>query len=238
MTPTLVRGGRYRFAFNDLLMMRMAKEMLPGRSHLEPLQRCFERVRSFFDPSRPVTSFKLENDIGRIIVRCGDVLVEAESGQILLPLDGAPAAGKVEEGFGPARVRKRFEEARRVAESDPLRALTIFRELLGSQPYGFEAHMRMAALLEREGDTLGAVRHLQGAVAIAPTNAEAHLKLGLLYRKRDENENALGSFQRAVEYAPDLIEAHRNLAELYEQAGRKRDALRHLSAIHRLSRDN
>src|SRR5271154_6570860 len=71
LKPALLKGRRYRFAFNDLLVMRMAKDLLPTRSHLEPFQRCFERVRSFFDPGRPLTSLKLENDDGRIVVRDG-----------------------------------------------------------------------------------------------------------------------------------------------------------------------
>jgi hypothetical protein len=31
-----------------------------------------------------------------------------------------------------------------------------------------------------------------------------------------------------------MVEAHRNLAEVFDQMGRKRDAIKHMSAIHRL----
>jgi Flp pilus assembly protein TadD len=72
-----------------------------------------------------------------------------------------------------------------------------------------------------------------GAAVIVPANAEVNLRLGTLYRRREETENALQSYLRASECDPLSIEAHRNLAELYELAGRKRDAMRHLSAIHR-----
>jgi tetratricopeptide (TPR) repeat protein len=96
----------------------------------------------------------------------------------------------------------------------------------------------MAALLEREGDLGGALRQLLGAAVLVPANAEVHQRLGLLYRKRDENENALRSFLRAVECDPMAVEAHRNLAELYEKLGHKREAMRHLSTLHRLSRDS
>ena len=71
-----------------------------------------------------------------------------------------------------------------------------------------------------------------------PTNAEVHQRLGLLYRKRNENENAVRSFLCAVECDPMSVEAHRNLAELYEKLGHKREAMRHLSTLHRLSRDS
>lgn len=236
--PAAKRGRRYRFAFHDLLMMRMAKELLPGRRHLQPLQRCVERVRALIEPSRPLTSLKLETHDGLILVRQGNVIFEAQSGQLCLQFGRTQATGKVEERFGPTRVRERFEEAQRIAENDPFRALTLYSDLLARQPRNFELHVRMATLLEREGDLAGALRNLLGAAVLVPTNAEIHQRLGLLYRKRNENENALRSFLRAVECDPRSVETHRNLAELYEKLGHKREAMRHLSTLHQISRDS
>jgi tetratricopeptide (TPR) repeat protein len=169
-------------------------------------------------------------------VRDGSLMVEAMTGQLLLNFEAPRAPGKVEERFGPARVRERFEEARRLAESDPLRALTLYSELLGREPGNFEAHIDLASLLEREGDLAGALRALLGAAAIVPTNADVYIRLGLLYRRREDLQNALGSFMRASECDPLSLAAHRNLAELYESMGRKREALRHLGMVHRLTR--
>lgn len=232
--PSASNGRNFRFAFNDLLVMRLTKELLAARRHLESIQRCFSRVREFIDPSRPVTSLKLVNDEGHIVIREGGMLIEAETGQLLLDFRAERPTGKVEESFGPARVRERFEEARRIAEEDPLKALTIYSELVGREPENFEAHVRLATLLEREGDLQGALRHLLGAAAIMPASADVHLKLGLLYRRKDEAQHALKSFLRAIDCDPTNVEAHRNVAELFEAQGRKRDAQRHLSAIHRL----
>ena len=227
-------GRKYRFAFNDLLEMRLAKELLGTRQHIEPVQRCLDRVREFVAPDRSVTSLKLVNDEGRIVVRDGPVLIEAQTGQLIFDFEGGYRPGKVEDGFGPARVRERFEEARQIAEEDPLRALTIYGELLGREPGNFEAHMRLATLLEREGDLGAALRHLLGAAAICPTSAEVHLKLGMLYRRKEEHQHALLSFLRTLECDASNVEAHRNAAEMYEVMGRRRDSQRHLSAIHRL----
>jgi tetratricopeptide (TPR) repeat protein len=232
--PSQSGGRKYRFAFNDLLEMRLAKELLGSRQHIDPIQRCLARVRELIDPDRSVTSLKLVNDEGRIVVRDGSVLIEAQTGQLLLDFAGSYQRGKIEDRFGPARVRARFEEARRLAEDDPLKALTIYSELVGREPGNYEAHMRLATLLEREQDFDGALRHLLGAAAIMPANAEVHLRLGLVYRRREDHQNALDSFQRALECDPSDVEAHRNAAEMYEAMGRKRDAHRHLSAIHRL----
>jgi tetratricopeptide (TPR) repeat protein len=232
--PSASAGRKYRFAFNDLLVMRLAKDLLRSRRHLEPLQRCFKRMREFVDPERPVTALKLLNDEGRIIVSDNGTLIEAETGQLVFDFRTDRPAGKVEESFGPARVRERFEEARRIAEEDPLKALTIYSDLVGREPGNFEAHMRLATLLEREGDLQGALRHLLGAATIVPASAEVHLRLGMLYRKREDQQNSLKSFLRALDCDPTSVEAHRNAAELYEAMGRKRDAQKHLNAIHRL----
>lgn len=233
--PVARRGRRYRFAFHDLLLMRLTKELLPTRRHLEPVQRCLARLHALLDSSRPLTALKLVNDDGCIVVREGALRFEAESGQLLL--DFAPAApGKIEERFGPARVQERFDEAKRIADEDPLKALQLYADVLGREPGNFEAHMQVAALLEDKGDLGGALRHLLGAATILPTSAEAHLKLGLAYRKREEFEAAARSLLRAIECDPLSIDAHRNLAEIYERLGRPREALRHMSAAHRLSR--
>jgi tetratricopeptide (TPR) repeat protein len=232
------RGRRYRFVFKDLLLMRMAKELLRGRRHLQPMQRCVDRIRVLVEPARSLTSLRFEDDRGLILVRQGGVIFEAQSGQLRLSFGCPSPVGKVEERFGPARVRERFEEARRIAEADPFRALTLYSDLLGREPRNFELHMRMAALLEHEGDLAGALRHLLGAAVLVPANAEVHQRLGSLYRKRDELEAALQSFLRAIECDPVSVETHRNLAELYERLGRKRESMRHLSALYRLSRDH
>src|SRR5205807_2213486 len=89
------------------------------------------------------------------VVRDGPVLIEVQTGQLIFDFEGGYQRGKIEDRFGPARVRERFEEARRIAEEDPLRALTLYSELVGREPGNFDAHMRLAILLERE-----AARHL------------------------------------------------------------------------------
>ena len=77
----LMRTGQMRFGFDDLLVMRLAKELLPTRHHLDPMRRCLERVRRMFGPSRSVTSLRLANYEGQIVVRDGPVMVEALSGR-------------------------------------------------------------------------------------------------------------------------------------------------------------
>jgi DNA-binding transcriptional MerR regulator len=232
--PAPSPGRKYRFGFNDLLVMRLAKELLGDRHYVDAIQRAFDRVLQFTSPARPLHSIRLVNVDGRIVVSDRGSLIEADTGQLMLDFRAERPHGIVEERFGPARVRERFEEARRLAEEDPLKALTIYSELIGREPGNFEGHMRLGTLLEREGDTAGALRHLLGAAAIVPASAEVHLRLGALYRRRGENHLALMSFLRSIDCDPTNVEAHRNAAELYELTGRKPLAQKHQAAIHRL----
>ncbi len=236
ISPSVARGRNFRFVFNDLLVMRLAKDLLPRRHHIEPVRRSLERAQELATPDRPVSSLRLVNLDGRIVIRDGRAAFEVDTGQMLLDFEPERPVSTVDERFGPARARERFEEARRIAEEDPLKALSVYSALIGREPHNFDGHIRLAALLDSEGDLSGSLRHLLGAAAIAPANADVHLKLGLLYRKRGEPDHAIRSFHRAIECDPTLVDAHRNLADLYTEAGRKRDAQKHLTAIHRLIR--
>ncbi|HUO04349.1 MAG TPA: tetratricopeptide repeat protein [Candidatus Binataceae bacterium] len=229
--PATPQSRKHRFAFGDLLVMRIAKEMLRARQHLDTVRDALNRVRNLAGPDRPVTALKLVNDEGRIVVRDGSALIDAHTGQLLFDFGGECRPGTIEERFGPARANARFEEMHRIAEADPLRALTLYSELAAREPGTFDTHLQMASILEREGDTSGALRHLLGAAAIMPASADVHLKLGLLYRKRSEHQHALRSFLRALECDPASVEAHCNAAEMYAALGRKQDARKHHRAI-------
>jgi Flp pilus assembly protein TadD len=219
--------------------MRLAKELLPSRRHLETVQRCFERVRGFVGPARPVTSLRLANEDGRIIARGRGFSFEADSGQLLLDFDSLAAAmiaGEIRDA--PIGDGRRAAETGAYSDGDEDSPRGMFREIVASGTRDAEVHLRIASFLERAGDWAAALRHLLSGATIEPDNAEVHTRLGMLYRVRGNFDAALKSFIRALECDSDAVEPHRNLAELYEQAGRKREAIRHLSAVHRLTRED
>ena len=236
INPTATDGRQYRFAFNDLLVMRLAKELLPSRRHLEPIQRCFERMRALLGPERRVTSLKLSDQDGTIVVRERGFSFEAESGQILLDFDALPRlGGTVSDGLAAKRAREMAGDTERVAGDDCGLAHEMFGEPLQCGPRDLRAHLETAAMMEAQGELTGALKHLLGAATIDPDNAEVYIRLGRLHRRRGETDNAIKGFLHALECDSASLDAHRNLAELFEKMGRKREALRHLSAVHRLS---
>src|SRR6266446_4101159 len=233
--PFRVHGRGYEFGFNDLLVMRLTKELLPTRHRLQPIRRCFERLGQLLDPERPVTALKLFEEGGRMVVRDGSVMFEAETGQLILDFNVTEFREELERRAG-GNVRNIFQRENRVDESNPARAIELYRSIIEKEPHNADAHLHLAALHERRCQLLEALRNSLAAALLEPESADVHLHLAILYRKREEPEKALNSFLRAVKCDPDLVEAHRHLAELYERMGRKREALRHLSALHRLTR--
>jgi MerR HTH family regulatory protein/Tetratricopeptide repeat len=232
--PAAVRGRHYQFTFEDLLMMRLAKELLPNRRRLQAVAQCFQRVGRMLDASRPVTAVKLYEERGLILVRDGAVTFEAETGQMRFDYRNGPSSQTINQADAPVRLRRLVDAAAGLEETNPARAAQLYREYLQYRPRDGTVHHRLSALFERIGDTGSAVRHLDAAAVLEPNNAELHFDLGVLYRKLENMEQAAASFTRALECEPDLIEAHLHLAQIHEQQGQKREAMRHLSAAHRL----
>jgi tetratricopeptide (TPR) repeat protein len=232
--PAAVRGRHYQFTFEDLLMMRLAKELLPNRRRLEVVARCFQRVGHMLDAQRPMTALKLYEEDGCILVRDGAVIFEADTGQMRLEYAVARAGETIKQADAPVRLRRLLDAAGGLEETNSARAVQMYREYLQFRPRDGAVHRRLSTLLERAGDLSGAVRHLDAAAVVEPNSAELHFDLGVLYRKLQNMERAAACFSRALECEPDLIEAHLHMAQIYEQQGRKREAMRHLSAAHRL----
>ena len=232
--PAAVRGRHYQFTFEDLLMMRLAKELLPNRRRLQVVARCFQRVGRMLDAQRPMTALKLYEEDGLILVRDGPVIFEADTGQMRLEYAAARGGETIKQADAPVRLRRLLDAAGGLEESNSTRAVEMYREYLQFRPRDANVHRRLSTLLERAGDLSGAVRHLDAAAVLEPNSAELHFDLGVLYRKLQNMERAAASFSRALECEPDLIEAHLHMAQIYEQQGRKREAMRHLGAAHRL----
>lgn len=233
VSPTVTRGRNYQFSFEDLLRMRLTKELLPSGRRVLALQQCFERLGRVMDQSRPLTALKLYQRDGHILARDGAAQFEADSGQLLLAFNSA-AGQPVSQLDGPARMRRLLQTAAELEETNPLRALKLYHEYLEHEPEDSAIHRRLSRLFETNGDLIGAIRHLEAVARLEPGEAEVHFDLGVMFRKQSDLPRAESNFLRALECDSDLIEAHLHLAEIYERQGRPRDSFRHLSAAHRL----
>lgn len=232
--PSASHGRHYQFSFEDLLMMRLTKELLPSRRRLLPIRRCFERLSGMLPGDRPMTALRLYQEDGRILVRDGASRFEAETGQFVLAFSEQDYGESVRHADAPARLRRLLAAAAEMEESNPLRALRLYHEYLEHEPDDSDIHRRLSRLFELNGDLQGAIRHLDAAAVLEPASAEIPFDLGVLYRKQQDFDRAAACFSQALERDPSLIEAHLHLSQIYEEQGRERDSFRHLSAAYRL----
>lgn len=103
-------------------------------------------------------------------------------------------ASALDESGNPAAAMAQFEEAERLAPTDPI------------------MHNRFALFLEQAGSTNEALRHLREAVRLAPGLPEPHNNLGLILVKRGQFVEGMAQYGQALQIEPDFAVAHNNLA--------------------------
>jgi tetratricopeptide (TPR) repeat protein len=85
-----------------------------------------------------------------------------------------------------------------------------------------EAHERLGARLEQEGQTASAIEHYRGAIALVPS-VETENHLGVLLARSGQIEEAIESFRAALALDPDFPNAKKNLNQaLAIQKGERR----------------
>ena len=75
-----------------------------------------------------------------------------------------------------------------------------------------EDHNDLANVLEAEGNSAAARRHLERALRLRPAFAEAHNNLGILFANDGKLSEAVAEFRAALRLRPDFAAAQQNLA--------------------------
>jgi predicted CXXCH cytochrome family protein len=102
----------------------------------------------------------------------------------------------------------------RLGDADRAAFRTALDEYTAVQRYNAdrgEAHMNLALLELRRGNTVLADEHLLRSIAIDPTFVPAYLQLADLYRRRQEEPRAAELLQRAIARNPESAAAHHAL---------------------------
>jgi CheY-like chemotaxis protein len=88
-----------------------------------------------------------------------------------------------------------------------------------------EAALTAGIAAYQNGDTDGAIKHMERGVAIDPLAFRLRFHLGLLYGKRGGLYEGIQELEKAVELNPKSFPALKNLAVLYEKAGFRNKAV-------------
>jgi tetratricopeptide (TPR) repeat protein len=234
VTPT--RGPRHawRFTFQDVVLLRTAHQLRTAQVPSRKLLRALARVKGGLGPL-PLSGVRLTAIDRQVVVRDGPVQWEAESGQLLMDFDTAPAPAGVQP-LADGEGIDWFAEGAALEDTDPAAAERAYRQALDADPEHTPAALNLSALLCEQGRCDDAVQVLAHALARRPDDAGLHFNLGIALEDQQRADEAIAAYEGALALQPELADAHFNLARLHERAGRPHRALRHLHEYRRLAR--
>jgi tetratricopeptide (TPR) repeat protein len=232
------RGPRseYRFSFQDLVVLRTARELMahvPARR----VTRALKRLRRQLPRGRGLAGVRLTAEGDDIVVREGGKAWEPESGQALaadvapLARQSARDAQQVEQDL---QAEDWYDLACEMEAIDPAQARDAYRRALELDPEHFDARVNLGRLLHEAGELAAAEANYRLALRLRPEDATAAFNLGVALEDLRRPAEALRAYERAIASDPHYADAHYNLAHLYEALGRPRNALRHLQAYRSL----
>lgn len=240
--------GEFRFSFQDVVMLRSAKELLDARIPARRTNRILLDLKQRSSgSSRPLSALRLQIDGEgkRVLVREDNVSWDVESGQGSLafaesPVVAANDTNNVTPLGQPGLVSVReldqlssddwYNLALDLEEVDPQRAPEAYRRALEANPRNADAEVNLGRLYQLRGNQKLARKHYKAALSIAPDHPLANYNMGTIFDELDQ-------FDTAVEFylkAGSIPDAHYNLARLYEVRGDELAGLRHMREYRRL----
>jgi tetratricopeptide (TPR) repeat protein len=252
LSPERGDHGELRFSFQDLLLLRTAEGLVSDRIPPHRVRRALKRLRDRLADARPLTGVQLSTEGPEVVVSEGGARWHAESGQVLLAFDAAPAPASevpmvalpvrsevaVEADVVPPTVDEIYELGCEVDDTDAAHAEGCYRQVLSVSPDHADAHINLGRILHERSELTAAETHYRHALRVRPTDATASFNLGVVLEDQERTGEALDAYRRAIAADPGNADAHYNAARLYDLVGDYGAALRHLRICRELARRN
>jgi len=250
LRPERGERGELRFGFEDLVILRTAGELaekVPERR----VRRVLRHLREQLADEKSLTGVRLETDGGRVLVREGENVWNAESGQEVFDFEVAAEsrrlgvsqretlAGGAPRDFETPVPRNPtgedwFELALDLEETAPGEAKVAYERAIDLDPHHVDAQVNLGRILHEGGAPLAAEKHYRAALEIEPDHSVAIFNLGVALEDLGRLTEAIKMYQKAIALDPDNYDAHYNLAGIYERRGDKAAAVQHLKICKRL----
>jgi len=240
--------GELRFSFQDLVLLRAAKDLTKSKFSPRKIRRALENLRDQLPVGRPLSAVRITSLGDEIVVQDGDALWEPESGQALIDFHVADIVERAEPVTREAAARARLDEDAMSSEdwfefgidleaAAPEDARDAYRRAVELDPRHADAHVNLGRLLHEKGETRAAESHYRVALEIDSRHPTAAFNLGVVLDDMKRLDAAVAAYRHAIEVDSENADAHFNLAGIYERLGRKAAAIRHLKAYRELTAD-
>jgi tetratricopeptide (TPR) repeat protein len=240
LVPDRGPGNRYRFSFQDLILLRTAKGLTTARVPARRIRAVLQKLRNDLPRGRSLSEVRVGAAGDAIVVRDGGAAWNPESGQMVFNFAVADLARSAEPfARRGAEAARKADHTRSADEwydlgceleaTAPNEARDAYRRALELNPAHADAHVNLGRLLQEAGAAQAAVEQYRAALETDGRHATAAFNLGLALEDLGRRSEAIAAYQRAITADPEFADAHYNLSRLYEKAGKKQAAIRHLS---------
>jgi tetratricopeptide (TPR) repeat protein len=249
VTPARGPRNELRFSFQDVVLLRTAHQLraanIPPKRLLQQLKTLRERLPA----ELPLSGLRIKAIGNQVAVKEGDAHWGAESGQLFMDFEVAPA----DEG-GPVKVtflsreeasvpdaqlqpsaQDWYHRAEALEAEDPASAESAYRQALELAPDHVYAAVNLGAMLCDARRPREAYAVLEEALRRQPEEPLLHFNAAIALEDLRRGREALVRYEACLRLAPDFLDAHHNAAKLYEALGDRQGALRHYSAYRRLT---
>lgn len=243
VAPTRGPRATLRFSFQDLVLLRTARDLLAAGVPRRRVGGALRRIRAQLPRDVPARGLSVTAAGDRIVVHEAGEKRDALSGQLLLALevrvedgniqliDASRTAGQPPPELQDDECARQFESALALEDSDLDAAVETYRVCVARH-----AHRGAVA-------NLGRLLHLRGHIteaiqlyrSVREPDADILYNLGVALEDSGDPQGAVQAYAQAIELDDTFIDAHHNIARLYQEAGDSRRALRHWNAYRRLT---
>lgn len=247
VTPARGARNELRFSFQDVVLLRTAHHLRSANIPPKRLLSSLKKLRERLPAELPLTGLRIKAIGNEVAVKDGDAHWGAESGQLLMDFEVAPAKGPHNSVAilsreapaappvkPPPTAQEWFGCGEQLEGVDLRAAEDAYRQALNLAPDHLYAAVNLSALLCDAGRCREAIDVLEQAIRQRPDEPLLHFNAAIALEDLDRVGEALARYDRCIELAPDLQDAHHNAAKLCERIGDRQGALRHYSAYRRL----
>jgi tetratricopeptide (TPR) repeat protein len=238
------RGNRneYRFTFRDIVVLRTAVELQAAEIPPRRILASLRKLRATLPAELPLSGLRITAVGNDVTVREGRSQWQADTGQLVMDFELAPASGSVaflqrapaRAVSPPADAAAWFRRAEALETNDRRAAEAAYRRVLAIDPMHADAYLNLGALLCESHRSDEAVALYDEALRRKPHEALLHFNRAIALEDRGDAAAALASYHASLRLAPDLADAHYNAARLHQQLGDAKQAVRHFNAYRRL----
>jgi DNA-binding transcriptional MerR regulator/Tfp pilus assembly protein PilF len=255
VNPSVRRGGRLYYTFQDLVAVRTAKGLLDAGLTLHEVRKNLESLRALLpNVAHPASKMRICSDGETVVAVDGGVAFEPATGQVVMSftVDGlssevaeilALPAGQPLRALADAAIPDEWTSSPGVSDSVEQGAVdapdavgaagaALADELspAGEPQTAYQCFLHGCDAEDR--GELGLAEQLyRQAVLAQPSLAAACTNLGNLLYRRGALTDARAAYEHALEYEPGQAEARYNLGNLLEDLGETEQSIAELRRV-------